>query len=378
MKANGIELSSYEFEDGKLTLRFKGEVVDEVAKIDTTLIKITDGDDDKLMASFIGYNTSFIVYNMISNTTSASYYRQPDTTDYTSLAEKVSEQNTAIEGMKGDIQTQNQSIESQNTKISAQDEKIGTQETKLTEQDEKISEQDLKIQAHEEKMTELTETVTTVDGKFGTIQETVDQQSLAIGAMQVSVDAQNEIVNEAKETVEGQNETIAQTKQDLDTKTAEQDEKIGTFETRLDEQDEKIETLDIPTDAIQVFAMVAAPSMTDEQAMVLADYWPEWSDKSVEYEAKTVVKYKGELYRCAQKHTSSEVNNPTVASLWTKIEIASDGYDVWKQPSGSHDAYDKGVKVHYPDADGPIYESQIPGNTTVPGSDERWWKLVEE
>lgn len=50
---------------------------------------------------------------------------------------------------------------------------------------------------------------------------------------------------------------------------------------------------------------------------------------------------------------------------------------IWHQPAGAHDAHKIGDKVHYPGAEDPVYMSKIDGNTTVPGSDERWWELVE-
>ena len=52
-------------------------------------------------------------------------------------------------------------------------------------------------------------------------------------------------------------------------------------------------------------------------------------------------------------------------------EPTGDEYTECVQPTGSHDAYGIGAKVTY---NGKKYISQIEGNTTIPGSDERWWK----
>lgn len=52
-------------------------------------------------------------------------------------------------------------------------------------------------------------------------------------------------------------------------------------------------------------------------------------------------------------------------------EPTEDEYVEWVQPTGAHDAYGIGAKVTY---NGKKYISQIEGNTTIPGSDERWWK----
>ena len=38
------------------------------------------------------------------------------------------------------------------------------------------------------------------------------------------------------------------------------------------------------------------------------------------------------------------------------------------------DSYNTGDIVHYPTKEDQLYKSLIDGNTTVPGSDERWWE----
>lgn len=104
---------------------------------------------------------------------------------------------------------------------------------------------------------------------------------------------------------------------------------------------------------------------------------PDWYI-GVEYKQNDIRRDNGKLFRCNQAHTSSEQYTTSVASLWTEIQIAPDGIMIWHQPGGSHDAPKVGDMVHYPGADDPIYKSKIPGNTTIPGSDERYWELVEE
>lgn len=54
-------------------------------------------------------------------------------------------------------------------------------------------------------------------------------------------------------------------------------------------------------------------------------------------------------------------------------ETPSEEYPEWVQPTGAHDAYAQGAEVSH---DGKRYISQIPNNTTEPGTDERWWKGV--
>lgn len=117
---------------------------------------------------------------------------------------------------------------------------------------------------------------------------------------------------------------------------------------------------------------------SDAQALQVAAIYPEWH-VDVDYRTKQVCRYNGELYRCAQNHKSSNEYNPTVASLWTKITLDPvTGYDVWQQPSGSHDAYNVGDRVLYPDSSGKVYESLINGNTWSPDAYPAGWKLIEE
>lgn len=123
----------------------------------------------------------------------------------------------------------------------------------------------------------------------------------------------------------------------------------------------------------------AAPTMTDADILKVPSLVPEWA-VSVAYEAKQVIKYEGELYRIAQKHTAQQQWKPGdtgTESLYTHI-VQSGGYDVWQQPTGAHDAYSKGTRVWYPTADSTLYESLIDGNTWSPDAYPAGWKKVEE
>ena len=60
-------------------------------------------------------------------------------------------------------------------------------------------------------------------------------------------------------------------------------------------------------------------------------------------------------------------------TLWT--QVTPDEWPDWVRPSGAHDAYNTGDKVTH---NGKQYTSQIDGNTTEPGTDERWWSETKE
>ena len=133
---------------------------------------------------------------------------------------------------------------------------------------------------------------------------------------------------------------------------------------------------------VSAFARIAvapiASTMTDAQLLEVSTLLPVWAE-GVEYAVDDPVSDgEGGVYRCEQAHTSSAEHNLTVASLWTKISVASDGIDVWQQPTGAHNAYSTGDKVHYPTADGPVYESVINGNCWSPDAHPAGWQLVAE
>ena len=126
--------------------------------------------------------------------------------------------------------------------------------------------------------------------------------------------------------------------------------------------------------ALQMFAA----TLTDEQAMEVATVYDPWeTDKA--YKSGQYLTY-GEngvgdpqLYKVVQDHTSQADWAPDkTPALYTPIGLDDSGYPIWSQPTGAHDAYNVGDVVDY---GGVLYESLINGNTTVPGSDDRYWKV---
>lgn len=111
----------------------------------------------------------------------------------------------------------------------------------------------------------------------------------------------------------------------------------------------------------------ASESLPDEDALEAVELFPVWG-VGIDYARTVRVRYEDKLYRCEQPHTSQAGwEPPNVPALWT--EVAKPGeIPVWKQPTGAQDAYMKGDKVHYPDADGPVYESDVDNNVWEPGA----------
>ena len=126
--------------------------------------------------------------------------------------------------------------------------------------------------------------------------------------------------------------------------------------------------------ALQMFAA----TLSEEQAMEIAAVYDEWQPDR-QYAQGVYLTYgtngvgDPQLYKVAQAHTSQADWTPDkTASLYTPIGLDDSGYPIWSQPTGAHDAYNTGDVVDY---GGTLYESLINGNTTVPGSDERYWKV---
>lgn len=93
--------------------------------------------------------------------------------------------------------------------------------------------------------------------------------------------------------------------------------------------------------------------------------YPEWNPDKYPYFAGERVSYQDSYYRCIQNHTSQADWTPdTAVSLWVSTSDPSEEYPEWKQPSGAHDAYQKGDKVSHNDKH---WTSDIDANTYEPG-----------
>ena len=108
------------------------------------------------------------------------------------------------------------------------------------------------------------------------------------------------------------------------------------------------------------------PYITDDQAAEIPDVFPAWK-AGREYSVGYRVNHLAVLYKCLQAHTSVEGQSPDVAvSLWARINNTDpETIPVWVQPDSTN-PYMKGDKVHFPDADGPVYISIQDYNVFAP------------
>lgn len=81
------------------------------------------------------------------------------------------------------------------------------------------------------------------------------------------------------------------------------------------------------------------------------------------YKPKDIFHYKGELFEVISKHTSQADWVPSEVPALYKSFMPADVIDVWVQPLGAHDSYNKGDKVIYKDN---VYTSTVNNNSWEP------------
>lgn len=136
----------------------------------------------------------------------------------------------------------------------------------------------------------------------------------------------------------------------------------------------KKETLTTAVRARLTKISTALRALTDETALDTIDLFPAWRAGEA-YAVGDRIQYGGKLYKVVQAHTSQADWLPdAVPALY--VEVAAPGeIPVWKQPTGAHDTYAKGDRVHWPTATDPIYESTVDNNSWAP--DVYGWEQVE-
>lgn len=126
---------------------------------------------------------------------------------------------------------------------------------------------------------------------------------------------------------------------------------------------------------LQIFAQ----TLDDEQAMEVATLYPTYqvgkaytADEMFIYGTNNVGD--PQLYRVVQAHTSAAEWPPSeTPALYTPIGLNKEGYPVWSQPTGAHDAYNTGDIVDY---NGTLYKSLIDGNVYAPDVYPAGWEVV--
>ena len=110
-------------------------------------------------------------------------------------------------------------------------------------------------------------------------------------------------------------------------------------------------------------------SATDEQALSVPVLYPAWRSET-EYHAGDRVLHGGVLYRVVQAHTSQADWTPDITPALFVV-VSLDEWPEFVQPTGAHDAYNKGDKVTF---EGKHYISLIDGNVYSPTAYPAGWQ----
>lgn len=134
-------------------------------------------------------------------------------------------------------------------------------------------------------------------------------------------------------------------------------------------------------EAIREAMDAAGATLTEEQAIECVRLYRPW-EVGKAYTAGEYMTFgvnsvgDPQLYKVVQSHTSQEDWKPDITpALYDAIGLDADGYPVWSQPTGAHDAYNKGDIVNY---NGVLYESLIDGNVYSPDAYPAGWKVYAE
>lgn len=145
-------------------------------------------------------------------------------------------------------------------------------------------------------------------------------------------------------------------------------------EARTEAQVQALRSLQLETAATMYVKAAALPRV---QAISVCTLYDEWSDQGVTYKKNDWLRYGQDFVRVESDHTSQKGWTPENSpSLYTVFKLAPDGIRIWDTPTHAENSFDVEEKCHYPDANGPIYESLINGNAHSPDVRPDDWKLL--
>ena len=145
---------------------------------------------------------------------------------------------------------------------------------------------------------------------------------------------------------------------------------MKTMEERILEQIEKNRKVQ----AISFVALAEAGNIDTDTAAAHKDMFEQW-ESGTTYKVGQIRKCNDVLYKVVQDHTSQDDWLPSeTPSLYEPISLTAEGYPVWEQPSGAHDAYNTGDIVDY---NGTLYKSLIDGNVYSPDEYTAGWEVVK-
>ena len=121
--------------------------------------------------------------------------------------------------------------------------------------------------------------------------------------------------------------------------------------------------------ALRPYIEKAAISLTDEDALQAVELFPQWVVEHA-YVVGERLQYNGVLYRVVQAHTSQADWTPDITPAMFVV-VSLDEWPEFVQPTGAHDAYNKGDKVTF---NGKHYISLIDANVYSPAVYPAGWQ----
>ena len=121
--------------------------------------------------------------------------------------------------------------------------------------------------------------------------------------------------------------------------------------------------------ALRPYIEKAASSLTDEDALQAVELFPQWVVEYA-YVVGERLQYNGVLYRVVQAHTSQADWTPDITPALFVV-VSLDEWPEFVQPTGVHDAYNKGDKVTF---NGKHYISLIDANVYSPAAYPAGWQ----
>ena len=121
--------------------------------------------------------------------------------------------------------------------------------------------------------------------------------------------------------------------------------------------------------ALRPYIEKAATSLNDEDALQAVELFPQWVVEHA-YVVGERLQYNGVLYRVVQAHTSQADWAPDITPALFVV-VSLDEWPEFVQPTGVHDAYNKGDKVTF---NGKHYISLIDANVYSPAAYPAGWQ----
>lgn len=117
------------------------------------------------------------------------------------------------------------------------------------------------------------------------------------------------------------------------------------------------------------YIVKASTSLTDEDALQAVELFPQWIVEHA-YVVGERLQYNSVLYRVIQAHTSQADWTPDITPAMFVV-VSLDEWPEFVQPTGAHDAYNKGDKVTF---EGKHYVSLIDANVYSPAAYPAGWQ----